>query len=88
MIVKTKPRVAVLRQDRDGLVRCRVCGCTEREPCNPPCSWAPRDEVDLCSNCAEAVSHLIDWVYTAHRASWAALKREVKAQLEKGLCLK
>lgn len=29
--------------------RCRVCGCTENHPCDPPCSWV---EPDLCSECA------------------------------------
>ncbi len=38
-----------IRVDRDGLVRCRCCGCTAREPCNPPCGWY---EVDLCTGCS------------------------------------
>lgn len=34
----------------DGVRRCRICGCTEDEPCeldDGPCSWV---EEDLCSN--------------------------------------
>ena len=80
--VKPKPRVAILRHDRDGFIRCRVCGCTEREPCNPPCSWAP-GAADLCSTCADIVLIVAEWRAVAHRASWAALKREVEA-LEAG----
>ena len=29
---------------RDRLIRCRVCGCTEREPCNPPCDCQHTEE--------------------------------------------
>lgn len=29
--------------------RCRICGCTERRACSPPCSWANARH-DLCSN--------------------------------------
>ena len=25
---------------------CKVCGCTDQEPCKPPCSWV---DTDLCS---------------------------------------
>lgn len=28
---------------------CRLCGCTEVTPCEPPCGWA---EGDLCTSCA------------------------------------
>jgi hypothetical protein len=28
---------------------CRVCGCTENNACDPPCSWAG---ADLCSACS------------------------------------
>lgn len=40
--------------------RCRVCGCTLYEPCDPPCSWA---EPDLCSNpeCVTAASDGLSW---------------------------
>ena len=83
MIVKTKPRVAVLRHDRDGLVRCRVCGCTDREPCCPPCSWAPQ-EADLCAFCLTAARVLAAWQQCAHRANWTALRREVSKLIEAG----
>lgn len=29
---------------------CRICGCTEHTPCDPPCAWA--DE-GICTACAE-----------------------------------
>lgn len=75
-----------IKVDRDGLVRCRVCGCTEREACCPPCSWmrAPATlkvgahaEIDLCSMCYEAAAQLTYWLTGAHRPSKAALWREV-----------
>lgn len=71
---------AGLRHDRDGLIRCRVCGCTDREPCAPPCSWA-EGEADLCSTCAAAACVLVSWREGAHRPSWAALKREVDGEI-------
>jgi hypothetical protein len=79
--VRLKPqrREAVLHHDRDGYIRCRVCGCTEREPCDPPCSWAP-GEADLCSNCEAAVLVVTCWLEGAHRPYWAALLREVEEE--------
>jgi len=32
-----------------GVRRCRVCGCTDAEPCEEGCEWV---EADLCSACA------------------------------------
>lgn len=34
---------------------CRVCGCTEDDPCPGGCSWVPDPEMlgDLCSRCLE-----------------------------------
>lgn len=64
--------------DRNGLVRCRVCGCTEREPCNPPCSWK---ESDLCSSCDEAVRELFYWWERALRPNRLALLRELQRRL-------
>jgi predicted Fe-S protein YdhL (DUF1289 family) len=61
--------------DRDGWLRCRVCGCTDREPCVPPCSWV---DGDLCSRCLAAVEAILEWREGAHRANWAALFRELR----------
>lgn len=38
---------------------CRVCSCTERTPCNPPCSWTDPSET-LCDNpkCLSAAAKL------------------------------
>ena len=63
------------KRDRDGLIRCRVCGCTEREACNPPCAWTPGTP-DLCSNCEATIQVLMTWQEGAHRANRAALLRE------------
>jgi hypothetical protein len=73
---KPDPVVATLRHDRDGYIRCRVCGCTEREPCDPPCS-REEGEADLCTLCAAAVNILTSWREGAHRPNLAALRREV-----------
>lgn len=36
-------------RERSGV--CRWCGCTEYEPCEPPCGWANRPQT-LCTSCA------------------------------------
>jgi hypothetical protein len=72
-----KPKSHSMKVDRNGYVRCRVCGCTEIEPCNPPCEWV---DADLCSTCNYVVREIREWAHEAHRASWAALRREVEAQ--------
>ncbi len=74
---KPKKQERVIKVDRDGYVRCRVCRCTEREPCNPPCGWF--DE-DLCTSCQSTVESLTAWMDTANRANKAALWREAKRQ--------
>lgn len=66
-----------VKTDRNGFVRCRVCGCTEIEPCCPPCSWADQD---LCTTCDDAAKALVDWQMNAHRGNWAALRREANRQ--------
>lgn len=35
--------------------RCRVCGCTDDDACDPPCSWDDLDHT-ICSACVEAVA--------------------------------
>ena len=69
-----------MKRDRDGLIRCRVCGCTELEACDPPCAWF---DADLCTSCALVVEALASWMEGAHRPSWAALVREVAAVRER-----
>jgi hypothetical protein len=40
--------------EEDDVARCRVCGCSEDEPCEGGCEWVedPLDEGELCSRCA------------------------------------
>src|SRR4051794_7577266 len=73
----TEAAARKIRVDRDGLVRCRVCSCTEREACNPPCAWA---DVDLCTGCREAVVAIKAWREGARRANKAAFWREVESE--------
>ncbi len=56
-------------------MRCRVCGCSEREPCNPPCSWA---EAELCSECDEAIDDLVAYREAARRYYPRRLLKEVE----------
>jgi len=34
----------------DMIPRCSKCGCTDDQPCDPPCFWA---YPDLCSRCVK-----------------------------------
>jgi hypothetical protein len=67
------------KHDRDGLLRCYVCGCSDREPCNPPCGW---QYDDICSTCANAVAALVEWREAAPRPMMSRLI-EVAAHIEK-----
>jgi predicted Fe-S protein YdhL (DUF1289 family) len=75
--VNGRPHLPPIRHDRDGYIRCRVCGCTEREPCHPPCYWA---EDDLCDGCQRAALAIAEWRDGARRANLSALLREVEIQ--------
>ncbi len=66
--------------DRNGLVRCRVCNCTEERACDPPCAWADRD---LCTLCNDAVLELVKWLRGAYRTNKAALLREVARRMSR-----
>jgi hypothetical protein len=59
-----------------GQVKCRVCGCTDRYSCNPPCNWV---EEDLCSTCLEAARALLHRRESAvkpdRKALWMELNR-------------
>lgn len=65
-----------VKVDKNGFIRCRVCGCTEIAACQPPCSWVGNQ--DLCSGCFEAARALGLWVTGAHRPNLTALLREFK----------
>lgn len=55
-------------------MRCRVCGCTDERACAGGCSWV---DGDICSGCFRVAEALREWMESANRASWAALRREV-----------
>ncbi len=73
-----KPEPSPIKLDRNGFVRCRVCGCTEEDACSPPCGWA---EDDLCTTCATAAEALAKWMEEARRPNRAALEREVERRV-------
>lgn len=62
-----------VKRDRNGLTRCRVCGCTEIDACPVGCSWV---EADLCSVCATAAEAISDWIGDVRRVNKTALWRE------------
>lgn len=45
-------------------MKCRVCTCTDDRACESGCEWA---EPDLCSNCAETIITVTDWLFSAVR---------------------
>jgi hypothetical protein len=57
--------------------KCRVCRCTERYPCEPPCGWP---EPDLCSSCALVIGAIRAWMESANMPNLTALMREVRPE--------
>ena len=55
-------------------MRCKVCGCSDREPCDPPCGWSDI-EANLCTACEDAADALVEWALGSRRISMAALMR-------------
>jgi hypothetical protein len=43
--------------------KCRVCGCTDENPCLNGCSWVltKQGKEDLCSTCLEAAHAVAEW---------------------------
>lgn len=72
---------ATIRHDAKGFIRCRVCGCTEVDACNPPCGWVP-GEADLCTGCHQAAAAIAEWKGGARLANMSALMREVDRIIE------
>lgn len=61
--------------DRNGLVRCRVCGCTDLDACANSCAWV--DGQDLCTTCRDAAAAIREWRETARRPMMTRLLAEV-----------
>jgi hypothetical protein len=80
--MKTTPKPKIKR-DRNGLIRCRVCGCTELDACDPPCAWVLNEE-DLCTTCGDISVYLASWLESARRPNLAALLREAGIRPRKG----
>jgi hypothetical protein len=68
----------MIKVDRNGFLRCRVCGCTEVDACPGGCGWVSSEE-DLCTTCGDAVRALLVWIASTRRGNVAGLLREVKA---------
>jgi hypothetical protein len=64
-------------------MKCRVCGCSEFDPCPGGCAWAPGGG-DICTVCFAAAEAIREWMEETRRVNWAALRREVLPQLAKG----
>ena len=61
-------------------MRCKVCGCTEREPCCPACGWSDI-EPNLCTVCEDAADALVEWALAARRTNMAGLMRVFNRRL-------
>lgn len=57
-----KPRTN--RYLTSGGPKCRICGCSHREPCPAGCGWAP-GRGNLCTVCAELVDELGAYIENA-----------------------
>jgi hypothetical protein len=57
-------------------MRCRVCKCTQERACGNGCGWAP-GQGDLCTNCADIVKTLGNYVEVAYRFNVTGLLREL-----------
>lgn len=66
------------KRNKDGLTRCRMCGCTAVDACLAGCSW---EDDDLCSVCSAAVDSMAAWLVECRRPNKTALWREVVAKL-------
>jgi len=60
--------------------RCKVCGCTEVHPCDPPCGWS-QIEPDLCTSCEDAADTLVFWALGAQRVNRRGLMRLFEERL-------
>lgn len=61
---------------------CRICGCTEADPCiapvdGQPCGWSEIDET-LCDACDAAAGMIAEWM-----AVQSAAGRELKPGVER-----
>ena len=74
---KVNKGASQVRRDRNGLTRCRVCGCTEGDACPAGCGWVTGED-DLCTTCHEAAQALSVWLNGARRVNWAGLRREAE----------
>lgn len=53
---KLKATATIVEDEEEAEPTCRVCGCTEDEPCDEGCSWVPEKEDErgpICSACDE-----------------------------------
>ncbi len=57
----TNAAIRALIPNPDDLTKCRVCGCSQNEPCNPPCGWA-RAKGNLCTSCDDLAGNIREWM--------------------------
>jgi hypothetical protein len=80
--ITTMEKPTRIKTDRHGFVRCRMCGCTEIEACEPPCGWEP-GEGDLCTTCAIMMRAMLHWLFAGHHPTKASLLRELDSAAER-----
>lgn len=90
-IANTAPRRALDLVEANPKVRtCRLCACTNDDPCPAGCSWVHDAIGDLCSACLDRVRRIVcrlrkDQIVSAHDQSlvdrWANIWRRPAAQL-------
>ena len=60
-------------------MKCKVCGCTEKKPCDPPCGWSDIAP-NLCTACEDAADALVEWAMGS-RGHMAGLMRVFNERL-------
>lgn len=81
----TQEQSTTVRRDRNGFIKCRVCGCTEVDACPSGCAWVEMDLCSVCSGTAFQVAEMIlRWRENCRRANKAALDREIAGYMSGG----
>ena len=65
-------------------MKCKVCGCTEKDPCQDyrgkACGWSDI-EPNLCTACEDEADALVEWAMGSFRRNVGALMRVFKERL-------
>jgi len=65
---------------------CRVCGCADNAPCNPPCAWVDNPDgqnpTPICTTCSDAAQVLGIWSATVPNTNLKRLVKEAFSEMQ------